>query len=463
MADIFKRDSFKIILLVSIFIFNSFFGFCEEDKKDSVISLNLEDAVKIAFGNNKVIQIQEQEISVARAGILGSISNFLPKLNVNAAYEHNEAVAPAVSAGKKDAGIFTGYRNDNMLGASIDETIFNGGADFANLRKSNLTLKVQIETLRAKKLDVEFEAKRLYYGLLLAYETERITQDLVGQAQSHYLNVKKKFEQGTASKFDVLQSKVQVTKLIPELVKAKNSIEIIKSDLKKLLYLKMQDDIAVRDTLGYTLINIDEGDFLKEAYLNNPEMILRALGIDIAKWSIWVARAGILPQIAGRADYDYRSNSYKNMFNEQHSNWNAGVTVTIPIFDGFSTKAKVDGAKAKYEQANLEKEDVIEAIAVDIRRACLDLKEAQAVIDSQKDNIVEAKEALRIANIGYDNGVTINLDVLDTQVSLSQVEKNLSEGIYDYLMAKAYLDRTMGKALVIQTQIDATKKAKAKK
>ena len=57
----------------------------------------------------------------------------------------------------------------------------------------------------------------------------------------------------------------------------------------------------------------------------------------------------------------------------------------------------------------------------------------------------EAKDALRIAEIGYDNGVTTNLDVLDTQVSLSQVEKNLAEGIYDYLIARAQLDRVMGR------------------
>jgi outer membrane protein TolC len=85
---------------------------------------------------------------------------------------------------------------------------------------------------------------------------------------------------------------------------------------------------------------------------------------------------------------------------------------------------------------------------VDIRQGCLDLKEAQAIIDSQRDNIGEAREALKIANVSYDNGEGTNLDVLDAQLALSQAEENYVQGIYDYLMAQAYLDRTMGIMLV---------------
>jgi outer membrane protein TolC len=157
-----------------------------------------------------------------------------------------------------------------------------------------------------------------------------------------------------------------------------------------------------------------------------------------------MAKAGCRPQINTELGYNYRSNNLANMFNNRHSNWNAGVAITIPVFDGFSTKAKVDAAKARYAQAVLEKDNLGDQIAVDIRSACLDLKQAESIINSSKDNIEEAKEAVRISEVSYDNGEGTNLDVLDTEISLSQIEKNLSEGIYDYLMARANLDRTMG-------------------
>ena len=437
------------LIILILIVYLTPLGFCEPPEKPREYVLTLEQAIDTAFKNNKDIQIQEQEIEAAKADILGAHSVFLPSVNANAGYTYNAGILTISQAQntKKDIGIFTGYKNDNRAGISADQNLYNGGANSANLKQAQVKLNIQQESLRARKLDTEFEAKRLYYGLLLAYETARITQDLFDQAESHYKDVEKKFEQGTASRFDVLQSKVQVSKISPELIRAKNSINLIAAELKKLLGLKIEDKVLSREQLKYEPVEITEGEFLKSAYLNKPEMIVQSLGVDVNKWSIELAKAQNRPQVNASLGYNYRSNNIANMFNSRHNLWDAGFTVSVPIFDGFSSKAKVDQARARYAQANLAKENLTEQIAVDIRQACLDLKQAQEVINSQKDNILEAKEALKISGVSYDNGKATNLDVLDAQVSLSQVEKNLSEGIYDYLIAKSSLDRSMGKGI----------------
>lgn len=436
----------RALIIILCFFSGISYAFCETGKVASEFSLSLEDAINMAFKNNKDIQIQEQEIEAAKANISAAYSQFMPKVNLDAGYTRNGDVLTFSTTGsKKDPGIFGGYKNDNKLGVSIKESIYNGGENFANFKQAQLGLKVQEETLSYRKLDMEFEAKRLYYGLLLAYETERIAHDLINQAQSHYEDVKNKFSQGAASRFDLLQSKVQLSKLMPELVRAENAVDSIAADLKKLLSLKMQDKITAKEKLSYSPIEINEEAFLKSAYLERPEMVLKSLGIDISRWQVDSAKAAGRPQVDAGLDYIYRSNNPANMLNERHNNWSAGLSVTIPIFDGFSTRAKVQEAKARYAQANLDKENLSDQIAVDIRRACLDLGQALSIINASKDNIEEAKEALNIALVSFDNGVADNIDVLDAQVSLSQIQKNYSEGIYDYLMARAFLERTMGR------------------
>ncbi|MDD5501344.1 MAG: TolC family protein [Candidatus Omnitrophica bacterium] len=411
--------------------------------------LSLQETIRTAFRNNIDIQIQEQELGIARADIGGAKSRLLPQLDLDAGYTRNAAVAASAAAGKKDPGVFTGYKNDNSVGVSLNQTLYSGGFNTANLSQAKLNLKAAEETLRAKKLDIEFEARRLYYGLLLAYETERIAQELTGNAREHYEDVKNRYAQGLSSRFDLLQSSVQVSLTLPELVKAKNAVELIKAELKKLLSYKQDSGLEVSDKkLTYSLVEVREDDFLQQAYLNKPEMILRTLGIDISRWSVQMAKSGWRPQVSAGAGYDFRSNDWGNMFNRAHNNWNIGLKFSLAVFDGFSTKAKVDAAKVRYNQALLTKENVVERIAVDVRRACLDLKEAEQLIDSQKDNVAQAREALEIARVSYDNGEAKNLDVLDAQVSLSQVETNLSQAIYDYLMAQAELDRTMGKSFL---------------
>ena len=427
---------------------------CEDNKtlqqpQGAKYALSLKYAVELALKNNKDIQIQQQEVAFARANIQAAGSKFFPALSMGYSYTYYDAFMPLTSfslpSAKKDPGIFMGYKNDNQANISGSQMIYDGGASIANLKKARVSLKIQEETLRSRILETEFEVRRLYYGLLLAYETLRITRDLVDQAQAHYENVKSRFEQGTSSKFDVLQSKVQVSLFIPQLVNAENSIELIAADIKKLLYIGMQDKVEAVESLSYSPIEIREITFLDEAYSNSPQMKLKALGIDLEKWSIEEAKSGWYPNISANMNYMYRSDSLTNMFNTRHDNLSIGAAGTVSIFDGMSTKAKVDEASARYAQAILGRENVLEQIARDIKQGCLDLREAQAIIISQKDNLEEAKEALKISYISYDNGVGINLDVIDSQVALSQVQKNIASAIYDYLTAEAYLDRTMGR------------------
>jgi len=457
---LFYKEFRSIVAKLSIFagvffILNYNNGFCSEKEAGVLTLSSLKDTIEFAFENNKDIQIQEYALNIAAADILQARSAFLPNVDLDAGYTHYGAVMRTTGdeRAKKDPKIFSGYNDNNTMGTSVSQSIYTGGANTAALREAQLGLKEQVETLRATKLNVELEAKRLYYGLLLAYETERIARDLVEQATSHYEEVKEKFKQGTSSRFDLLQSKVQVSLLMPQLINAQTAIELIIAEMDKLIGAKVGRKIIIHGRIPYQPVEIREDEFLKEAYLHYPEMILKSLGIDISKWAIKYARAGWLPQVGASADYSYTSNNWGNMFNNKHSNWNIGFAVRVPIFDGFSTKAKVDAAKAKYMQALISKENLVDQVGVDVKQSCLDMIKAGAIIKAQEDNLEDAKEALKISYVRYDNGVGINLDVLDAQVSLANVEKNLVEGTYDYIMAKARLDRLMGRSSLEEEKI----------
>ena len=119
------------------------YGICQDSNAASVVLSSLKDAVSVAIKNNKDIQIQEKEIEIAKANILGARSAFLPKLNTSFGYTHNATVLRLTSAAlKKDLGVLTGYKNDNKIGVSINESIYNGGADIASFKQAKLGLKV---------------------------------------------------------------------------------------------------------------------------------------------------------------------------------------------------------------------------------------------------------------------------------------------------------------------------------
>jgi outer membrane protein TolC len=119
-----QRVIFSIILLSVLLIFSA--AFCQEVKTNSSPELNLTDIVLLAFKNNKDIQIQEKEIIIAQADILGVTSVFLPQVNLKGGYTHNDKVLAE--------NIFTGYRNDYLANLMLSESIYNGGANIASFK-----------------------------------------------------------------------------------------------------------------------------------------------------------------------------------------------------------------------------------------------------------------------------------------------------------------------------------------
>lgn len=409
--------------------------------------LTLKDAIRVAMMNNLSIRIQEEEVEYAKGNITYATSAFLPQINGQYTYTFNSTVfySDSIRDHRIDTRVYTGFKNDNNLGISARETVYNGGANVASLKQANINLKIAQETLRASKLEVEFETKRLFYGLLLAYETKRIAQNLVDQAEAHYEEVKAMYSQGTASKFDVLQSKVKISTVLPQLVSADNSVELIKAELKKLLVLDLRDPVLLDGKLAHVDVPITEEEFLGEAYRRNPQMIMKVLGVDLNKWAVEFAKAGWYPQVGASFSGNYKTDNLNNMINPRHGIYAIGVTATVPIFDGFATMGKVTEARARYSQANYQKRDYADQLAVDVRSACLDMRKAKSLIEAETDSVVEAKEALRLSEVRFTNGVGINLDVFDSEVSLAQVEQSLAQATYDYIVAKAQIDRLIGR------------------
>lgn len=420
----------------------------QETAGHEVLSLSLAEAIQTAFKDNRQVLISRETIKISKARILGAQGRFLPHANLNAGYLHRDAVMKlnslSANTSGKDIGMFVGFENENRAALNLNQAVFSGGRNTAYLSQAKLDLKAQEQSLRAQELAIEFEVRRLYYGLLLAQETTRIAQDLLDQARAHLDEVNASFRQGTVSKFDTLQSKVQVSKIMPQVVRAKNAEDLIAAELADALGMEADQKIQLKDKLTHSPVKVNEEEFLQQAQWNRPELIMKTLGIDMSRYQIDIERSAALPQVNLDANYEYRSNDPGDMFNSSHNAWNAGIQVSMPLFDGFSAKAKVDEARARYSQAKIEKQDLDQKIALDIRRACLDLNQAETIIQSQQDSVEEAKEALRISRVSYNNGVGTNLDVLDAQVSLSQIENNLAQAVYDHQAAYAFLDKSRG-------------------
>ena len=118
------------------------------------------------------------------------------------------------------------------------------------------------------------------------------------------------------------------------------------------------------------------------------------------------------------------------------------------LFDGNVTKAKVRQAEARLtksvEQAN-QKQDVIQ---LEVRQAYLNMLEAEKRITTSKVTVDKGQEDFKIAQVRYSAGVGTNLDVIDSQLALTQAKTNYIQAMYDYNTSRAKLDKAMGIAVL---------------
>jgi outer membrane protein TolC len=111
---------------------------------------------------------------------------------------------------------------------------------------------------------------------------------------------------------------------------------------------------------------------------------------------------------------------------------------------GGRTRGKVIEERATLNQYEIALKDTEEKIRYEVRQAFLSLKDAEELINSQKENVKQAEEGLRLANIGFQNGVNTQLEVLDTQLALDVARKNYLSAIYSYNLAQLMMQKAMG-------------------
>ena len=127
-----------------------------------------------------------------------------------------------------------------------------------------------------------------------------------------------------------------------------------------------------------------------------------------------------------------------------YDDWNVGVRLSVPLFDGDIRKRRVDQAALEQRQVNLQRDDARNRIASEVEQAFGGLAEARARLTHATQGEVEAREALRIETLRYHNGESTITDLLGAESALWAAAANRLQAGYDITASQARLLRAMG-------------------
>jgi HAE1 family hydrophobic/amphiphilic exporter-1 len=283
-----------------------------------------------------------------------------------------------------------------------------------------------------------------YYDILLARTLHEIARQNLEQKDRHYDEARKKFALGVATDYDVLAGKVEVDNARPAAIRTENLIQIARERFRFLMGIGDRE-VDARGKLETVIREFPKYEEAVEmAWRRRPEVSDYYHRIEIAKQLVKIANAGDKPRMDLKGGFGWKNLDMGEDFQQTGSNWNVGLFVTYPLFDGLRTRGKVAVAKSDLSSLRIEEARVKDSIAVQVRDACNAVKEAGEIVKALSGTVTQAERLLYMAEKGYEYGVKTKLDVDDAQLNLVQARGNLARARRDYLVALVNLEWVKG-------------------
>jgi outer membrane protein TolC len=172
----------------------------------------------------------------------------------------------------------------------------------------------------------------------------------------------------------------------------------------------------------------------------------------IRKWDLNLAKRERLPSLTLRGSYNINADRFAfsgvplNPQNwRENTPWRVDMVLSFPIFDAGLTKRAVTKTKLNLEEAEINHSQLKKEIALEVGKAHLNLIASLKRIELTGEQERSAQESYDATEGRYKAGVAPITEVIDAEVALSNSKVNRAEVIYNYLVAKATLDKAMGK------------------
>jgi len=416
------------LVLLVFFLFVPFNAGADEIiKKDE--ALKLDRCVEIALKKQPNIIAAMNTVSINQSRVGQAKANYYPQIDLSSGYSKSSHFSSASSRSS----------DEYSSGVGLKQNIYDFG-------KTTTRVEIQRLNLNSSRLDLEnvsdqivFNVKQAYYGVLQAERNRDVAEEAVRQFKKHLEQAKGFYEVGTKPKFDVTKAEVDLSNAKLNLIKAENTIRVTRVILSNAMGVPDATEYSLVDNLTFVRYDVTLEDMLKMAYRQRADLRSILIKKKAAEASVQISKKDYYPTLSGNAAYSRVGERFP-----LEDGWNVGMTITFPVFSGFSTGYQVEEATANLNVLKANEEALRQGIVLEVQQAYLNLKDAEERIPTAELTVKQAEENLEMANGRYAAGVGNPIEVTDAEVSLSNAKTAYIQSLYDYKATRASLEKAVG-------------------
>jgi len=453
------------------------------DSSETPVIISLEQALEIALSENVSVKVADMEIRRTEYAKKGSYAALFPQIDASGAYQRTikkqvmymdfdmgslggamgggteggdvelpgageESPMPEVSMAD---GLEVGRWNTWSAGISAAMPLVNAQL-WKSIKVSGLDVELAVEKARSSRLDMVTQVKNAYYGTLLAKEAFDVYRQVYDNAVKNLEETQKRYDAQKASEMELIRAKTTVANAVPNVYNAESSVILSLWQLKAVLGVDLDMNIDIDGKLADYAQQMfyDIHQYDNAGLENNTTMKQLAIQAEMLAENIKLQKYAYIPSLA--LAFNYSMNAMTNDFNFSEYRWTPysyiGLSLNIPIFSGGKRYHQVKQARNQYDQMQLQVVNTERQLKIAIRQSLTTMETNMKSYYAAKDAVTSAQKGYDIAEASYKVGRSTLIELNDAQLALTQSQLAESQAIYNFIIAKAQLEQTLGNDFV---------------
>jgi outer membrane protein len=375
-------------------------------------ALTLNEAYQAALKKTESVAIAESQLRAADAKVDQNRANFLPDISLKGDYNvQNQYIGTSTE------------KDQTASRVNLSQSLLAGGKDRANYKAATYAKTSQQYNVEAAKDQLYSDVSKAFYALMAARaeaDNVSITIDLL---QKRVKELDKLNRVGRSRPLDVLAAKAQIAVLESQKVAAVAARRIAKNNIADITGLERDSELVET-----SIIPGSAGEL--KTYLQSLEsrpdvQSLKALN-SFYDYSIDAASSGHWPSLDLSGNY-YLSHDGAPTSTQNRDDWNAAVTLTIPVFSGGEISANVRQANELKNQSDLAMQKKLRDAEADVRTAYNNLVSALEQIKALETALAITEQNYKQQEKDYGYRLASNLDVLQALTSFQDTKRSLDK------------------------------------
>lgn len=418
---------------------------------EKTIDINLEECMKYALGNNPRIQAAMQDVFASDARIKQAWSSYFPQFSWQTGYTRIKQLQ--LSDVFRRNLIFNYY----VLGQiSASQMLYDFGVTQNQVTIRKLDNQGYKIILTGTVNDVLCEVKKAYFNLQYAMEAKKVAEDMVRKYEISYEQAKAFYVVGTKPKVDVTIAEVNLSNAKLNLIQADNAVDIAMAKLNNTMGLPYFNQYNIVEDLRYNATEISLEKVIRIAQESRPEFQLANVRVEEARQNIKLVKKSYFPQLTVEGQYQIGGRSFTSNYG-----YNFGGYLNFPTINGMLIRNEIKEANALYSKERSNAINTKNNIYLEVQQAFYTLTEKRNQIPVAYLGMKQAKENYDLSSGRYKVGVGNPIELKEAQVQYQNAQLRYYQTMYEYNVAKADLEKSIGKNIA-DGEVEL-KTAKAKK